>query len=106
VNAFDQLIVWMASYGMTFTLCDAKILQRPRDWLVGRSKFWQELVECYFCTGFWVSFFVGLGRFYGGEPVQTIKQVVLHSFAGATFCFFFDSLLRTLESNDRNHPKE
>lgn len=91
--AAGRLFVWLlACYGGTFLLCSASVTSVPRGWLVARFRFIAGLLSCYFCTGFWVS----LGSAYGllGEPVSA----VLHGFAGATFCYFLDAVIRRLEA--------
>ncbi len=102
------LTIWLACYGVTFLLCDAKIIEAPRQWLTSRSTFLNELLNCYFCTGFWASLAVW---FVVGElpanPSRYVESLVLNAFAGATFCYALNSLILTLESyHDRNNPQE
>ncbi len=96
---------WLAIFGVTFLICDAKILNRPREWLISKSTFISELLECYFCSGFWVSLLihaVELRQTYQ-DPIAYVWQVVLGGFAGASFAFFFNSLCLALEHHARNH---
>ena len=98
LNPFDghlmstpELIVWLlACYGMTFLLCSAKITAAPRR-LLCRGRFFDELLGCYFCSGFWVA----LATAYW--LLQTPSWAILHGFAGATTCYALDALLRRLE---------
>lgn len=101
LNPFDghlmstpELIVWLlACYGLTFLLCGAKLTAAPRR-LLSRLAFFANLLSCYFCTGFWVS----LALAYW--VLQTPAWAVLHGFAGATFCYGLDVLLRRLEAEE------
>lgn len=65
----------------------------------------RELLECYFCMGFWVSISVSLLVTKPSPSIEYVGDVVLGSFSGASFCFAFNSLLLYLEAHDRNHPE-
>jgi hypothetical protein len=87
-----ELMVWaLASYGVTFLLCSAEVTALPRR-LVTRLWFFEKLLSCYFCTGFWISW--GLAYWV----LQTFMWSLLHGFAGATFCYVLDAAVRRLES--------
>lgn len=100
--------IWLlAFYGITFTLADAKILEWPRSQITKRSEFFYDLFGCYFCLGFWVSLTANIVLW--SDRIDSLREylehVVLDSFAGASFCLGFNSLLLALESHDRN-PEE
>lgn len=87
------LLVWLlACYGGTFLVCSASVTAAPRRWLVERSSWAAGLLACYFCTGFWVS----LGSAYGLS--RQVTWSFLQAFAGATFCYFLDAVIRRLEA--------
>jgi len=86
-----ELIVWLlACYGITFLLCGAELTAAPRRWLC-RLRFFEKLLGCYFCSGFWVA----LATAYW--LLQTPAWAVLHGFAGATSCYALDAVVRRLE---------
>jgi len=90
-----QLCVWLlACYGMTFLLCSAKIAAPVRRRLAASSAFFAGLIECYFCTGFWVA--LGTAVWVDQQPVW----LVLHGFAGATSCYVLDAAIRRLEATE------
>ena len=101
LNPFDghlmsttELIVWMlACYGITFLLCSADLTAAPRR-LLRRVAFFDKLLACYFCTGFWVA----LATAYW--LLQTPVWAVLHGFAGATSCYALDVLIRRVEGQE------
>ena len=50
-------IFLLSCWGLTHLLVVGKILDQPRNWLMIKSEFFQKLLECYQCTGFWVGLF-------------------------------------------------
>lgn len=90
----------LACYGVVFVAVESQVLQNPRLWLMARSRVISELLSCWFCTGFWVAAVVHvvvdrdavtMGRY--------MEDVVVGSFAGATFTYALNVLLLTLESH-------
>jgi hypothetical protein len=95
VMALEELVVWLfGCYGVCFLLCSSTLLSRPRDWLVGRVRPIGQLLDCYFCTGFWVALVLG------GWILQSWFWSVLYGFAGASFCYGLDAAIRRLERSD------
>jgi hypothetical protein len=97
------LVYLLACYGLTFTLCSATILDRPRFWIVDKSEFAAKLLSCYSCTWFWVSLVLYPAIFLLDQDLadltwKTAIKAVAHSFAGATFAYGFDSLIRAAEA--------
>jgi len=117
---FDLVFV----FGVTFTLSSSKILSPIRSLLIGHTKlptsghdpvyvpepdrtkmqvWFDMLLSCYFCTGFWVSLGVGtVSCLYWPVFLGTSAQYVLYTvgfgFVGATFCYILDTLLNYLEN--------
>ena len=97
----EILLTVALMYGLTFALKDAKLLNRPRGWLVGRSDFFGELLSCAYCTGFhsgWVSFL--LLRSSDITSLPWIQGLVIYAFAGAAVSYVVDVVLLHLESDD------
>ena len=96
------IVYFMACYGLTFLLCSATILDRPRFWIVDKSNFVSKLLSCYFCAGFWVSLVLyPVVLIDQGLPDLTWKMVVkavVHGFAGAAFTYGFDALIKAAEA--------
>ena len=96
----SDLLYLLACYGLTFTLCDAKLFTRLRD-LLCRWKFARELLSCYFCTGFWLSMVLCVPLFWGsfvdGYMWQRVVAVIAYGFAGAAFSYFLDAVIVRLE---------
>lgn len=87
-----ETIIWLlACYGITFLLCGAELTSRPRHWL-GQIRFFAKLLDCYFCSGFWVSLVTA------SYLLQKPAWALLHGFAGATSCYVLDALVRRLEA--------
>jgi hypothetical protein len=97
----NGLIYLLAVYGATFALVDAKLLQRPRDWLTVRSEFFYQLLSCAFCTGFWVGLAMNCWSFramFDDSTFEWVEQSILGAFSGAAFCYVVDTLMKRLES--------
>jgi len=104
----ELLVYWFACYGLTFTLCDAKILARPRRFLVSKSQVIRDLLGCYFCTGFWVSGGLYLALFPQPQACLGMEDQILwfrvvwtigFALAGATISYFLNALIEALEAS-------
>lgn len=84
------MIELLACFGITFLLCDAAIIARPRA-VVRRIPFVDALLKCYFCTGFWVA--LALFWYLGRRNVD----LVVWSFAGASAAYVINALVLVLE---------
>lgn len=102
----DQVRWWFATYGLTFLLCDAKLIDRARRFMTLRSPFVKELLACYMCTGTWVS--GGLVLLRAGHTGHFVwMDVVVDTFAGAVFCYVINTVLLALEGiHDRYHQAD
>ncbi len=99
----DTLLYLFACYGLTFALCDATILSGPRR-LFRRVAFFREMLECYFCTGFWASAVVFAAWAYSNgflvdasSPWHTAAYVLVNALAGAAFTYGLNVALTYLE---------
>jgi hypothetical protein len=99
-----MLIFLLACYGLAFTICDAKLFRAPRMWVRSRFRFFDELLSCYFCTGFWVSLSVAILAYWFEYPILISKvwQCCFYGFAGASFCYGLDAVIRWLEARTPN----
>lgn len=53
------LIFWsFMAYGMTTILVYGSIFDNVRSWIMKKSKFFGELINCPLCTSTWVGFFL------------------------------------------------
>lgn len=73
-----ELILLLASIGLTLILKYGYIFNIPRDWLKNKSVFLKELLSCSQCLGFWSGFFIGLA--------YSVSLLNFSLFAGL-FCF-------------------
>lgn len=91
----ETAVTFLAIYGVVFTICDAKILERPRLYMM-RWSFVRDLFSCYFCVGFWVSLSVFVLT-KQGLHVSNIATTILLSFAGASVSYLLDLVASVLE---------
>ena len=84
----DFLIFWLAVYGLTFTVVTSHLplWAKLRDKLK-KHDFFDKLLGCSFCAGFWSSLVICW--FVFPEVVLTPQHVV-YGFAGATLAFLTD----------------
>lgn len=45
-------------WGLTHILVSSRIFSSLRDWVLIKSLFWGELLNCYQCTSFWTSIII------------------------------------------------
>ena len=94
----------LASYGLTFLLCDAGILSRPRTAL-RRVSVLDSLLSCYFCTGFWAALVVypmlyfesALLTVFSPEPRLWLIWMA-YGLAGAAFAYGLNAVIEAAES--------
>lgn len=54
MNRLDHLFVLtLATYGMCYILMYGSILNGPRNFLMRKFRWFQNLITCPLCTGFW-----------------------------------------------------
>jgi cytochrome c biogenesis protein CcdA len=73
----DLLLYSLASYGLCHILMYGKILSPLRDRLV-RIDFFNELLSCALCTGFWTGLFIGILSHF---------NPIIFALYSSTFCF-------------------
>jgi hypothetical protein len=97
----EELIYLLACYGLTFTICDAKLFSRPREWIKSKARLFDDLLTCYFCVGFWCSIVVFVVMHYGGLQDGTwwltTAYVITYGFAGATFAYALNAVIVLME---------
>lgn len=49
------VILILATGAVSYFLANAEIIERPREWLEGKSKFLRNLVRCAYCLGHWIA---------------------------------------------------
>lgn len=85
-------------YGITFSLKDAKLLNRPREFVM-KVKFFEDLLTCPFCTGFhsgWISFLL----LYTGGAARALTfwmGLLVYGFVGAAVSYVVDVAAAYLE---------
>jgi len=79
-----ETLIWIiAAYGMTNILVYGSIFENARDWIIIKSTFFGDLIQCMMCTSTWVGFFFSLTFF---SPTETM---VLLPYTNV----FFDGML-------------
>jgi len=93
----EEVFFLLASYGVTFLVCDAKVLSFPRN-LFRRIRRLDELLDCYFCVGFWVGLGLYLALYGVMEDRESMVQFFVYGFSGAAFAYVINTAVLWLES--------
>ncbi len=107
-----ELALWaFASYGLTFGVKDSKLTLRPRDFLK-KVDFFEKLLSCSFCTGFWATLVISiLWEVWGGSIIPTpalAAGLLIRALAGAASTYTIDLVVQLLEQalDNAEHPDE
>ena len=83
----DLLFYTLASYGLCYILMEAKIFNFVRD-KITKIKFFEELLNCSLCTGFWTGLLIG-----SYVPIYNNIFFALYSSATCYFIYLVNSIL-------------
>ena len=94
----EELLILLASYGITFGL------QQKAEILRGKHKLLDQMLDCTYCTGFHSGYLAyGLKKMIDlsqtGKMDASVAEGVTYAFAGSAFSYLADSVGRYLESN-------
>ena len=79
-----ETLIWiLAAYGMTQILVYGSIFENLREWIIIKSTFFGDLIQCMMCTSTWVGFFFSLVFYSPTETMITIPYTNI----------FFDGML-------------
>jgi hypothetical protein len=76
------LLFTFAAYGLCHILMYGTILNAPRKWLTTRYKFFNGLLKCALCTGFWCGLI--------------IKPNILFALYSAATCYILHLIIEIL----------
>ena len=72
MNRLDHLLVLtLAVYGLCYILMYGSIFNTPRNFLMRKFRWFQRLITCPLCTGFWCG--LALSKWHL-RPLQTTKS--------------------------------
>jgi hypothetical protein len=80
MNFITLLLFILAGVGITNLVVNASILDYPRDFIIERSEFFNGLLTCMMCSGFWVGmllaiFTPGINLLYGGAIISLLSYI-------------------------------
>jgi len=79
-----EIFIWiLTAYGMSNILVFGSIFENLRNWLIKKSEFFGDLIQCMMCTSTWVGFFFSLAFF---SPTAELTNIPYTS-------WFFDGML-------------
>ena len=89
----------LASWGLTHLMVSGKILEGIRNWLIIRSTFFEGLLTCYQCSGFWSG--LVLSTYWTFEPFH----MLLMAFISSGSASFINSIYVWLNTSINNMNK-
>ena len=98
-HPMDFLLYLLVAYGITFGMQHKALFLRDKnDWI-------DRMLACTYCTGFHAGWITWIGwklKMIFENPMSvfgiTIVEMVLFAMASAGFSYFFDTLIRLMES--------
>lgn len=78
-----------AAYALTYIVVESSVFSYPRN-LLQRISWFEKLLSCWFCSGFWCSMITSVLYFVAySQPLKLHlwSDLLLHSLAGAAFIF-------------------
>lgn len=95
-----MLVMWvLCTYGIMFGIKYA-VLAMPIRQQLRKVKFFKEMLDCSFCTGFWSGIAAGFLVLPFPASLSSALLCVATGFAGATVSYALDSALIRLEGGD------
>jgi len=90
------LLILLCAFGLCFWI------QNKLGFLKGKHKILDAMIACSYCLGFhcgWTSYTMVILS-HGESPtiLSFVVQAIVHGFASAVFCYFFDELSLLIES--------
>lgn len=95
----DFFGMWLAAFGITFTLAYSHIFEQPRAWLVQRHNLFSELFSCAFCLGAQVSAGLTVTAILCGFPLlhNEVLDIIIGMFGGGSFVYLLNDITLWLE---------
>jgi hypothetical protein len=92
--------VILACIGLMCILKYGSILNIPRNFLTKRSAVLLDLFSCSLCLGFWCGVVIGLAALLHPPFAPLVPPLFYYllPFISAASCWFFDSLLRVIQT--------
>lgn len=85
MNRLDHLLVLtIATYGLCYILMYGSIFNKPRNFFMRRWRWFQRLITCPLCTGFWCGAFM-----YQWHILPIVKVNKISDYFCDTFIFPF-----------------
>lgn len=84
----------LSIYSVAFLIKESSILDKPRNWILPRSPFFFNMLDCWFCTGIhagWIAYFLT-------QPVSnyTISGTFMWALAGGPVSLIMNALVDKL----------
>mgnify|MGYP006153947799 FL=1 len=99
-----ETLIWiLAAYGMSQIIVFGSIFDNQREWIIKKSTFFGDLVQCMMCTPTWVGFFFSLTFFSPTESMVMIPYTNIF-FDGMLACGSVWALNAIIEWFEENKP--
>jgi hypothetical protein len=89
-----ELIILFSFYGLTFAIKESSLLARPRMALIKMHPFFFELLNCYFCTGWYAGLILYLLNF----STFSLGSMITWGFSSAAISFLLNLIVDKLSA--------
>ena len=95
------MFTWiLCTYGIAFSLCFKLPFSKEK-----LPEFFQKMLACMFCTGFWSGMLASLFCFHSDFSLLTglnlISILLVYGFAGASACYIIDAVVQRIEAHGK-----
>lgn len=93
-----DLIILFSFYGATFAIKESSLLARPRMALIKLHPFFFQLLDCYFCCGW----YVGLCLYLFNFSNFSLGSMITWGFSSAAVGFLLNLMVDKLSSPNKD----
>ena len=88
MNRLDHLLVLtLATYGMCYILMYGSLLNKPRNFLMSKLRWFRNLITCPLCTGFWCGLITYNWHIGPIPKANGLTEAFVNSFAFPFACY-------------------
>jgi hypothetical protein len=91
----------LACWGATHILVKGKILNDFRNWLIIKSSFFEGVLTCHQCCGFWVGCFLSLLTSGLPDCFLPFIDIIIWGCVSSGFCSIVNGVIFYLFSSDK-----
>lgn len=95
------LFFLLTAWGLTHILVKGSIFESPRNWLIIRSKFFEGVLTCHQCCGFWAGMIIYFCLTNMPDYFYWYTDFIFWGFISSGFNAFMNAIIYFLFSNKK-----